>query len=114
MVLRIYKATPAIKPGDARAPSKVTRKSSRPFRGVRVLRRLERDREFGGLENIPGELIFNCDESGFSSDPSKVRAIGVKGVALSRISDASGRAFTSVLARVSGDRFFLPLREGPE
>lgn len=53
-------------------------------------------------------LIFNADESGFGSDPSRIRAIGEKGTALSRVSDGSGRDSTTVLACVSADGERLP------
>lgn len=52
--------------------------------------------------------IFNADESGFHSDPSKLRAIGEKGTALSRVTGGSGRESTSVLACVAADGTFLP------
>lgn len=43
-------------------------------------------------------FVYNCDESGFPSDPSKLRAIGKKGEPLSRLSGGSGRESTTVLA----------------
>lgn len=61
-----------------------------------------------GIGEIPRALIFNADESGFKSDPSKVRGIGVKNVSLNRVSDGSGRESTSVLACVSADDYALP------
>lgn len=59
------------------------------------------------LENQPA-FILNCDESGFCHDPSKLKAIGEKGKALSRISGGSGREHTTVLACISADASFLP------
>lgn len=53
-------------------------------------------------------LIFNADESGFGSDPARLRAIGQKGVLLSRVTDGSGRESTTVLACVSADGGYLP------
>lgn len=53
-------------------------------------------------------FIFNADESGFGSDPSRLRGIGQKGVALNRISDGSGRESTSVLGCVSASGDCLP------
>lgn len=52
------------------------------------------------LENLMEEntyepsFIFNADESGFHSDPSRTRAIGAKGIPLSRVSGGSGREST--------------------
>lgn len=53
-------------------------------------------------------LIYNADESGFNSDPSRVRSLGEKGKALVRISGGSGRESTTVLACVSADGSYLP------
>nr|XP_023014653.1 uncharacterized protein LOC111504352 [Leptinotarsa decemlineata] len=53
-------------------------------------------------------FVFNADESGFSSDPSRVRAIGEKGKALSRVSGGSGRESTTVLACIAADGTYLP------
>ncbi|KAG5895498.1 hypothetical protein JTB14_034814 [Gonioctena quinquepunctata] len=60
-----------------------------------------------GLSNKPS-FVFNCDESGFSSDPKRLKAIGEKGKPLSRISGGSGRESTTVLATVSADGYCLP------
>uniref|UniRef100_A0A6P7H5K0 Uncharacterized protein LOC114346440 n=1 Tax=Diabrotica virgifera virgifera TaxID=50390 RepID=A0A6P7H5K0_DIAVI len=54
------------------------------------------------------KFIFNCDESGFASDPSRLKALGEKGKPLSRVSGGSGRESTTVLICVSADGFFLP------
>lgn len=43
-------------------------------------------------------FVYNCDESGFPSDPSKMRAIGKKGEHLTRLSGGSGKDSTTVLA----------------
>lgn len=59
------------------------------------------------LEGRP-EFIFNCDESGFPTDPKKLKAIGEKGRPLSRISGGSGRESVSVLATISADGYCLP------
>lgn len=61
-----------------------------------------------GLNDKPA-FMFNCDESGFRSDPSQLKAIGEKGIALTRISGGSGRNSTTVLATISADGFILPL-----
>ncbi|KAJ8966379.1 hypothetical protein NQ314_003555 [Rhamnusium bicolor] len=53
-------------------------------------------------------FIFNADESGFNSDPTRVRAIGEKGKCLSRVSGGSGRESTIVLACIAADGTFLP------
>nr|CAD7431260.1 unnamed protein product [Timema monikensis] len=55
-----------------------------------------------------GDFIFNCDESGFPSDPSKLRALGEKGKPLSRVSGGSGKENTTVLACVSAAGVALP------
>lgn len=52
--------------------------------------------------------IFNADKSEFHHDPSKLRAIGEKGMALSRVTGGSGRESITVLACVSADGKFLP------
>ncbi|XP_031328129.1 uncharacterized protein LOC116159312 [Photinus pyralis] len=59
-----------------------------------------------GADNA--KFVFNCDESGFANDPSRLRALGEKGKALCRISGGSGRESTTVLICVSADGFFLP------
>lgn len=59
------------------------------------------------LRNKP-QFIFNTDESGFMSDPNKVKGIGIKGEALLRVSGGSGRESTTVLACVSADGQKLP------
>ena len=53
-------------------------------------------------------LIFNCDESGFNLDPTKVRGIGEKGVPLHRVCGGSGRVSISVLGCVSAAGECLP------
>lgn len=53
-------------------------------------------------------FIFNCDESGFASDPSRLRAIGEKGKPLSRVSGGSGRESTTVLLCVAADGSLMP------
>lgn len=69
------------------------------------------------LENIIAELqldaskfgfLFNADETGFPSDPSQVKGIGEKGVALSRVAGGSGKENTTVLVCVSADGSKLP------
>lgn len=68
---------------------------------------LEKEVSHNNLTGKP-QYIFNADESGFHSDPHKLRAIGEKGAALSRSSGGSGRESTSVLACVAADGSFLP------
>ena len=53
-------------------------------------------------------FVFNCDESGFACDPSRLRAIGEKGKPLCRVSGGSGRESTTVLVCVSADGACLP------
>lgn len=53
-------------------------------------------------------FVFNADESGFGNDPSRIKAIGERGKALSSVSGGSGRESTSVLACVSADGSYLP------
>lgn len=57
--------------------------------------------DFNLLSPGKAAFILNADESGFGSDPSRLRAIGEKGVPLSRVSGGSGRESTTVLACVS-------------
>lgn len=42
-------------------------------------------------DNSDPALIFNADKTGFKSDPSKIRGIGVKNKPINRDSDGSGR-----------------------
>lgn len=53
-------------------------------------------------------FVFNTDESGFKSDPSRLRGIGEKGKSLSRVSGGSGRESTTVLACVSASGAVMP------
>lgn len=53
-------------------------------------------------------FVLNADETGFKSDPSRLRAIGQKGKPLSRVSGGSGRESTTVLACVGADGSVLP------
>lgn len=53
-------------------------------------------------------LIFNTDESGFCTDPTKVKGIGEKGQTLSRVVQGSGREHHTVLACVSASGCVLP------
>lgn len=60
------------------------------------------------LENKPF-LIFNCDESGFPTDPSKKKALGEKGKkGFYRVVGGTGRENISVNACVSADGSILP------
>ncbi|KAK9703979.1 DDE superfamily endonuclease [Popillia japonica] len=60
------------------------------------------------MEDSKAAFIFNCDESGLSSDPSRLRGIGETGKPLCRISGGSGRETTSVLLCISANGSFLP------
>ncbi|CAH2011006.1 unnamed protein product [Acanthoscelides obtectus] len=53
-------------------------------------------------------FIYNADESGFPSDPSRIRAIDQKGRPLCRVSGGSGRENTTVLACIGADGSVLP------
>lgn len=53
-------------------------------------------------------FLFNADETGFKSDPSRLRAIGAKGKPLQRVSGGSGRESTTVLACVGADGSAIP------
>lgn len=53
-------------------------------------------------------FVYNADESGFKSDPSRLKAIGQKGKPLVRVSEGSGRESTTVLACVAANGSFLP------
>lgn len=64
--------------------------------------------EENGLDQANmSSFVFNADETGFNSDPSRIRAIGPKGKALYRVSGGSGRESTTVLACVSADGNYL-------
>ena len=52
--------------------------------------------------------IWNCDESGFPSDPKKCRVIGPSGVEAYRVVPGAGRDNTTVLAAVNADGRALP------
>ena len=64
------------------------------------------DKNLNSIEK--SNFVFNADESGFPSDPSRIRAIGTKGKPLCRVSGGSGRENTTVLACVGADGSFLP------
>lgn len=53
-------------------------------------------------------FIFNTDESGFGTDPTRLKAIGKKGEPLSRVSGGSGRESKTVLACTSANGERLP------
>lgn len=53
--------------------------------------------------------MFNADESGFKTDPSRLKTIGEKGKTLNRISGGSGRESIRVLACISADGSCVPL-----
>ncbi|KAG5891017.1 hypothetical protein JTB14_005791 [Gonioctena quinquepunctata] len=59
-----------------------------------------------GLSNKPS-FVFNDDESGSSTDPKRLKAIGEKDKPLSRISGGSSRESTTILATVSADGYCL-------
>lgn len=52
-------------------------------------------------------FMFNPDESGFCIDPSKLRAIGKKGNAFSRVSGCSERKSTTVFPYIWADGICL-------
>lgn len=54
------------------------------------------------------ELFFNCDETGFCTDPSKIKAIGIKSKALYQRIRGTGRENISVNCCVSADGSALP------
>lgn len=54
------------------------------------------------------QFVFNADESGFATDPKRLKAIGEKGKPLVRVSGGSGRESITVLAAVSADGFCMP------
>lgn len=59
-------------------------------------------------DDSKADFVFNADESGFNSDLKKVRAIGVKGKPLNRVSGGSGKQSTTVLSCISTDGKALP------
>lgn len=66
---------------------------------------LEKTIQENGLTNKP-HLIFNCDETSFSHDPSKTKVVGGKGQKCTRTISSAGRENTSVLmaASAAGDK----------
>lgn len=60
------------------------------------------------MDETKAAFVFNCDETGFCSDPSRLRGIGEKGKPLNRISGGSGRENTTVLLCISANGNFLP------
>lgn len=57
------------------------------------------------LQRSESYYVLNCDESGFQTDPSKLKGISVKGEPLSRISGGSARECILVLACIRNDCF---------
>lgn len=86
---------------------KVRKDARNPFVVYDFYDKLQKVIEEHQLADKP-QFVFNADESGFHHDPSRIRAIGVKGKALSRVSGGSGRESTTVLACVSADGSVLP------
>jgi len=60
------------------------------------------------ITELDSDFVNNCDESGFLTDPTKLRALGEKGKALNRVSGGSGRESISVLACISASGSYLP------
>lgn len=86
-----------------------SRKNARdPFVVFDFFNKLKTVYEEFKVDETRANFVSNADESGFTSDPSRLRGIGEKGVALNRVSGGSGRDSTSVLACVSANGAFLP------
>lgn len=60
-----------------------------------------------GLENRP-EAIYNMDESGFPTDPSKFKTVGTKGEKTVRVTHGCNRENITVLATCCADGTSLP------
>ncbi|XP_029348016.1 tigger transposable element-derived protein 2-like [Acyrthosiphon pisum] len=110
------------KPGNDWYYSFMKRNPKLNFKKPEQLQKLRKDARkpeiiyhfYSNLENICQEkllisqFVFNADESGFRTDPSRLKAIGEKGKALSRVTGGSGRESISVLACISADGLYLP------
>lgn len=79
--------------------------NTNPFVVNKFFELLEETINGSGLEGKPN-LIWNCDETSFSHDPSQTKVIAGKGDKVGRHTAATGRENTSVLACVNaaGDK----------
>ena len=59
-------------------------------------------------KNYPQENIRNCDESGFPSDPKKIKVVATKGKPAYRVIAGAGRGNTTTLAVASANGKSLP------
>lgn len=59
------------------------------------------------IQNSP-ESIFNCDESGFRSDPTTTKVVSAKGAPTKRVTGGNARKTTTVLATVNAKGEKLP------
>jgi hypothetical protein len=59
------------------------------------------------LEKRP-DCIYNCDESGFRSDPTTTKVVTARGLPAKRVTGGNARKTTTVLACVSADGNKLP------
>lgn len=59
------------------------------------------------LQNKP-ESIYNCDESGFKSDPTTTKVVTVKGASAKRVTGGNARKTTTVLACVNANGDKMP------
>ena len=49
-------------------------------------------------QNLQGENIWNCDESGFPTDPTRAKVVGVKGETSYKVTSGAGRENITTLA----------------
>jgi FKBP-type peptidyl-prolyl cis-trans isomerase len=84
------------------------RKQENPWAIYGFFDLLEKTIEDMNLQNKP-ELIFNCDETSFSSDPSTTKIIGTIGSTCTRTISSAGRDNTTVLVCCSASGQKLPL-----
>lgn len=94
------------KPERLQKSRKINRKPDIVFNFDEILERVMDENSL--KDDSKAAFVFNADESGFNSDPKKVRAIGVKGKPLNRVSGGSGKQSTAVLACISADGKALP------
>lgn len=87
------------KPELLQKSRKMNRKPDIVFNLYEILERVMDENSL--KDDSKAAFVFNWDESGFNSDLKNVRAIGVKGKPLNRVSSGSGKQSTTVLACIS-------------
>ena len=81
--------------------------TSDPFVIYNDFDELESELDRLGIKDRP-DLIYNCDETGFPTEPSKAKTIGSKGIKTVRLTHGSNRENITVLATCCADGISLP------